>query len=75
MRGPRITLGALLAGIAIGLVLRAWGTPTTIMVADALKPLGQLWVQGLQMTLVPLVFTMVAGGVAAAVRAGTGGRG
>jgi len=67
-------LGALLAGIAIGLVLRAWGTPTTIMVADALKPLGRLWVQGLQMTLVPLVFTMVAGGVAAAVRAGTSAR-
>lgn len=73
MRRPQITLGALVAGIAIGLVLRAWGTPV-IAVADALKPLGQLWVQGLQMTLVPLVFTMVAGGVAAAVKAGTGAR-
>jgi Na+/H+-dicarboxylate symporter len=67
-------LGALLAGIAIGLLLRASGTPVMIMAADALKPLGQLWVQGLQMTLVPLVFTMVASGVAAAVRAGTGAR-
>lgn len=74
MRRPQITLGALLAGIAIGLVLRAWATPPAISVADGLKPLGQLWVQGLQMTLVPLVFTMVAGGVAAAVKAGTGAR-
>lgn len=74
MKRTQITLGALLAGIAIGLMMRTWGSPAAIAMADALKPLGQLWVQGLQMTLVPLIFAMVTGGVAAAVRAGTGAR-
>lgn len=74
MKRPQLLLASLLAGIAGGLLLRLWGGVGAIAVADAVQPLGQLWVQGLQMTLVPLVFSMVAAGVASAVAAGTGGK-
>jgi Na+/H+-dicarboxylate symporter len=74
MKRPQTLLGALLAGISSGLLLRLWGGGGVLALADALRPLGQLWVQGLQMTLVPLVFAMVASGVASAVAGGTGAR-
>lgn len=74
MKRPQILLASLLAGIAGGLLLRLWGGVGAIAVADAVQPLGQLWVQGLQMTLVPLVFSMVAAGIASAVAAGTGAK-
>lgn len=74
MKRPQVLLASLLAGIAGGLLLRLWGGVGAIAIADAVQPLGQLWVQGLQMTLVPLVFSMVAAGVASAVAAGTGAR-
>lgn len=74
MKRPQFLLAALLAGIGGGLLLRLWGGPGALALTDALKPLGQLWVQSLQMTLVPLVFAMVASGIASAVAAGTGAR-
>lgn len=68
MAGTKRILIALGAGIAIGIPLRAIGWPE---VATLAAPIGQLWLAGLQMTLVPLVVTMVATGIGSLRDAGT----
>ena len=62
---------ALMAGVAAGLVLRVTGQPG---VADALAPIGTLWLNALRMTLVPLVFCLMTTGVASVANAAGGGR-
>jgi Na+/H+-dicarboxylate symporter len=62
------------AGIALGLVLRAVGSPNLLAAAAALHPMGQLWLNALRMTLVPLVFCVMAGGIGQVARAAAAGR-
>jgi proton glutamate symport protein len=54
---------ALIAGLAVGVVLRVYGGPDN-GVAGFLQPIGQLWLNALRMTLVPLVFCLMTAGVA-----------
>ncbi len=68
-----ILLG-LVAGICLGLGLRAWALPGAIAAAKALHPIGQLWLNALRMTLVPLVFCVMAGGIGQVARAAAAGR-
>ncbi|HXH01521.1 MAG TPA: cation:dicarboxylase symporter family transporter, partial [Xanthomonadaceae bacterium] len=50
---------ALVAGAVIGLLL-AWMDPAlAVRVADAVQPIGRLWLNALQMTVVPLVLALV----------------
>lgn len=68
------TLSILLAltfGLAVGTALRFYGGPDNA-VAIFLQPLGQLWLNGLRMTLVPLVFCLMTAGVAGLAGTATG---
>ena len=64
-------LVALLGGVLAGLALRISGHTS---VADTLAPVGTLWLNGLRMTLVPLVFCLMTTGVASIADASGGGR-
>ena len=63
---------ALLGGLAAGIALRlGFGEHTTF--AAVLQPIGELWLNGLRMTLVPLVFCLMAAGMAGLADTATGG--
>src|SRR5215471_10766870 len=69
----RILIG-LVAG-AIGGLLLAWLDPSMAgSTADFAQPIGKLWLNALQMTVVPLVFALVIVGVSAANDAAASGR-
>ena len=69
-----ILVAALLAGVVGGVLVRPSGSRLMEALASGLAPLGQLWIRALQMTLVPLIFAIVASSVVAPARAGQGGR-
>jgi Na+/H+-dicarboxylate symporter len=68
MTGTKRILIALGAGILVGILLRAIGWTGAAAIA---APVGQLWLAGLQMTLVPLVVAMVATGIGSLRDTGT----
>jgi len=69
----RILIG-LVAG-ALGGLLLVWLDPDMASAsADVAQPLGRLWLNALQMTVVPLVFALVVVGVSAANDAAASGR-
>src|SRR5690606_7038548 len=77
-RGPmshttRILL-ALAAGAVLGLILAFWNHDVAIRVADAVQPIGRVWLNALQMTVVPLVAALVIIGVNSASDAAASGR-
>jgi Na+/H+-dicarboxylate symporter len=57
-----------------GLALAAWQPAAAVQVADAVQPFGRLWLNALQMTVVPLVFALVVVGVNTASDAAASGR-
>ena len=67
-------LAALILGLAGGIALAAFApaaVPQTLAVA---KPVGQAWLNALQMTIVPLVFALLVTGIAATAEAAQAGR-
>jgi Na+/H+-dicarboxylate symporter len=69
----RILLGLVL-GLAVGIALAALSPPAAgwaILLAD---PVGTAWLHGLQMTVVPLITSLVITGVVATARAASAGR-
>ena len=63
---------ALVGGVAAGAAAQAYGIPGgtgTIAVVDAL---GQLWLNALRMTIIPLVFSLLVTGIASTLRYNTG---
>lgn len=72
MSRTAIVMFAMLGGLVTGLILR-WLGPAGLETAVFIKPIGALWLNGLRMTLVPLVFCLMTIGVATiAQAAGTG---
>jgi len=69
----RVLVGLVL-GATGGLVLAAWSPTAAVQVADAVQPFGRLWLNALQMTVVPLVFALVVVGVNTASDAAASGR-
>ncbi|MBO9663772.1 cation:dicarboxylase symporter family transporter [Dokdonella sp.] len=69
----RILLG-LLAGALLGLLLAWHDAALGVRVADFVQPIGRLWLNALQMTVVPLVLALVIVGVGAASDAAASGR-
>ena len=69
----RVLLGLLL-GAAIGLLLAWWNADAAMRVADVVQPIGRLWLNALQMTVVPLVAALVVLGVNTASDAAASGR-
>ena len=67
-------LSGLLAGVALGLALTAWQPLLARDVAIVAQPVGDLWLNALQMTVVPLVFALVILGIASTSDAAVSGR-
>jgi len=65
---------ALLAGAVVGLSLAAWNPDTALRVAEFAQPVGKLWLNALQMTVVPLVAALVVVGINGAADAAASGR-
>ncbi|MGV8944572.1 dicarboxylate/amino acid:cation symporter [Thermomonas sp.] len=64
----------LLAGILFGILL-AWQSPAFgLQLANVVEPFGKLWLNALQMTVVPLVFALVIVGINQASDAAHSGR-
>jgi len=57
---------ALGAGIGGGAAIAASGSPGLLRAADAVAPLGTLWVNAIRMTVIPLVVSLLVTGVASA---------
>lgn len=65
---------SLVAGLLLGVVLARWlpaGVPSTVAVT---QPIGTAWINGLQMTVIPLVFSLLVTGIASTAEAARSGR-
>ena len=67
-------LTGLVAGALLGLLLAWLDAPLAVQMADFVQPVGRLWLNALQMTVVPLVFALVVVGVNTATDAAASGR-
>jgi len=65
---------ALLAGAVIGLMLASVDPTLAVRVADAVQPVGRLWLNALQMTVVPLVLSLIVVSVTSTSAAASSGR-
>lgn len=74
LSAPARVLIALAAGAILGLLLALWDHATAVRVADMVQPFGRLWLNALQMTVVPLVAALVVVGVNSASDAAASGR-
>jgi proton glutamate symport protein len=61
--GTRLVLG-LAAGLVLGLLAAASHSPGLVRAADAITPIGTLWVNAIRMTVIPLVVSLLITGVA-----------
>src|SRR6187402_1865215 len=67
-------LAGLLLGAALGIVLTAYQPSLAAAVASVAQPIGNLWLNASQMTVVPLVVALVILGVASTSDAAVSGR-
>jgi Na+/H+-dicarboxylate symporter len=58
-----LALGAALAG---GIIIAASGNTTLLRAADAIVPVGTVWINAIRMTVIPLVVSLLITGVAGA---------
>jgi Na+/H+-dicarboxylate symporter len=58
MRAHRVVIG-LIAGLIFGSAIGALGGPIALRVASILEPIGAMWVNGIRMTVVPLVVSLL----------------
>lgn len=72
MSQPTRILLALVAGIALGIMAAALGNAAVPMAIA--QPIGKLWLNALQMTIVPLVVSLLITGIAATAQAAQAGR-
>ncbi len=66
-------LFALIVGLAFGAAIQARGAPPTALV-EGVEAVGGLWLNALQMTVIPLVFALLVTGIGAASDAVATGR-
>jgi Na+/H+-dicarboxylate symporter len=74
MKESTRVLVALAAAIGGGALIAASGSKPLIDVADALAPVGTLWVSAIRMTVIPLVVSLLITGIASTTDIGTVGR-
>ena len=74
MSQTKRVLSGLVAGIVVGILLAGLDAPLALRVADIVEPFGKLWLNALQMTVVPLVLALVIVGVNQASDAAQSGR-
>lgn len=63
--GTRV-LAALVLAILLGAVIASTGNAGALQAADALVPVGELWVTAIRMTVIPLLVALIVTGVASA---------
>ncbi|HEX6808009.1 MAG TPA: dicarboxylate/amino acid:cation symporter [Gemmatimonadaceae bacterium] len=66
MKESTRVLVALAAAIAGGAIIAALGNQSWLHAADAVAPIGTLWVNAIRMTVIPLVVSLLITGVASA---------
>ena len=66
MKESNRVLVALIAAILLGILISASGNVPLANVADAIAPVGTLWVNAIRMTVIPLVVSLLITGVASA---------
>src|SRR4029077_1733787 len=64
MKESTRVLLALVAAILLGVLIAASHNASLIRAADAIAPIGTLWVNGIRMTVIPLVVSLLINGVA-----------
>src|SRR3954464_6302879 len=74
MKESTRVLVALAAAIGVGALVAASGNKGLLDAADALAPVGTLWVNAIRMTVIPLVVSLLITGVASATDVGAIGR-
>jgi hypothetical protein len=67
-------LVGLALGLALGALAAAYGSPDAARAIDGLKALGDLWLNALRMTVVPLIFAVLVTGIAQVSDAAATGR-
>ena len=65
MSQPTRILLSLIVGLATGIVAAASGGAWVAPAADVAQPIGEAWLAGLKMTIVPLIVALLITGVAA----------
>lgn len=65
---------ALILGLLAGIAAEAWGVPGGQGTLDAIDAVGQLWLNALRMTIIPLVFALLVTGIASLADAAATGR-
>jgi proton glutamate symport protein len=65
---------ALAAGLIVGAFIPLADSPSLFVFASALEPIGILWVNALEMTVIPLVVSLLIAGIASVPRAEVMGR-
>lgn len=73
MSQPTRILLSLIVGLALGIAAAAWAPQTGLAVAGWVQPIGTLWLHALQMTIVPLVVSLLITGIAATTRHASAG--
>jgi len=66
MKESNRVLVALVAAILLGILISASGSVALANFADAIAPVGTLWVNAIRMTVIPLVVSLLITGVASA---------
>jgi len=74
MTGGQRVFAGLVSGAAVGVGLARWAPDRIDAVEAIAKPLGTLWLHALQMTVVPLVVSLIVVGVTQAADVAAGGR-
>ena len=74
MKESTRVLAALATAIGVGALVGASGSKPLIDAADALAPVGTLWVSAIRMTVIPLVVSLLITGIASATDVGAIGR-
>ncbi|HXT16172.1 MAG TPA: cation:dicarboxylase symporter family transporter [Gemmatimonadaceae bacterium] len=74
MKESTRVLVALGAAVGAGALIAASGSKSLLGVADAIAPVGTLWVNAIRMTVIPLVVALLITGIASATDIGAIGR-
>lgn len=69
-----LVLLSLVLGLVAGAAAQKWGLPGGHATADFIQALGQLWLNALRMTIIPLVFSLLVTGIASIADAARTGR-
>src|SRR2546422_7338535 len=74
MKESARVLLALGAAVAIGIAVAASGNAALLSAADAIEPIGAIWVNAIRMTVIPLIVSLIVTSVASATAVKAVGR-